>query len=111
MKHTKEQIKEIVLKILSDLEKDYYYPDEIEIQFEHNLKMLWGEPLANGWIIGVGIPSQQFPSTDGDVIVIKIDDHSGDVINYSEGPGRPVPCTVKPNEEGKYQIHVLGDFL
>jgi hypothetical protein len=110
MNYTKEQIKQIVIKILNDLGNDYYFEDKIYIEYEENLKPLWGNVIKKAWSIGIGIPDFQFQHQSGDVIGIDIDDETGEIINYIEGPGRPVPTTVKLNDEGKYVFTNVPNF-
>lgn len=110
MSHTKEEIKEIVIKILKDLDKDYYFKDKIYIEYEENLQPLWGKVIEKGWGVGVIIPDDQFHHPDGAGISIYINDETGEIINYVEGPGRPVPISVKLNNEGKYVFAPVPNF-
>lgn len=105
MNLNKEIVKQIVLKILADLKIDYFKEDEIEIVNESNVKTLWkGVVLSNAWTISIGIPDFQFGDPLGTSIIIIIDDATGEVKNYIEGPGRPVPSTMVNNEDGNYEI-------
>lgn len=111
MKHTEDDIKAIALKIIEDLNNDYYYKDRISIGFEKEQQLLWNGTVKNCWMVGIGIPDFQFNSSDGNVIIIAIDDETGKVYEYREGPGRPAPVTAELNSEGKYKLRVITDKL
>jgi len=107
MIHTEQQIRKIAEKILRDLDVDYHYKDQINIRFNAVKKLLWGGEVSNCWSIAIATPDLQFGAADGAGIRIYIDDETGRIYNYIEGPGRPVPATVKLNEEGKYEFAAL----
>lgn len=111
MKHTETEIKAVALKIMEDLEKDYYYKDQIYINFEETHTLLWGGgEVKNCWSVALITPDFQFGASDGAGISIYIDDETGEVYEYREGPGRPVPLTVKLNNEGKYEFATLDNI-
>lgn len=111
MNYTEEQLKEIAIKIMEGLDKDYYFKDQIDInKYENGLKPLWGDKIEKGWVVSIGIPDSQFQHEDGASILLFIDDETEQIINYVEGPGRPFPLTVKLNDEGKYVFSPVINF-
>ena len=107
MNYTKEEIKELFLKIMSDLEKDYFNEEDIYIFYEENTKHLWiKDPIPKTWTASVeATDNLNYPGRHS--IGLTINDETGEVVNYVEGPGRPVPTTLKKNAEGKYEIAAL----
>lgn len=106
MKHTETQIRAMVIKMMEDLDVSYE-ADSIQISYRRNEKVIWTEEIKDCW--GVGIPVPDFRNRPGeDVIVITIDDETGEVLTYLDAPGRPIPGKLRLNTEGRYVRVALG---
>jgi hypothetical protein len=110
MRHTKEQVHNIALKIIEDRNIHYAFKDEIEVSFERNAQPLWSDDVENCWIIVIPTPDFQF-NDPRDAIIVRMDDDTGEIVSYMEGPGRPIPRKLKLNAEGKYEYVFLTQYM
>jgi hypothetical protein len=107
MKHTKEQIKEIIKRLLVDIKRPYYTSKEFEIEFDKSIKPLFvNKNIANAWEVTVYVQEDQFRDKDEyGYIIIVINDDTGSIESYADlSCGRPVPSKARLNSEGKYEL-------
>lgn len=109
MKHTKEQILDMIKKLLSDLKQEHITTEEINIGFEKNLQINYTQRvLPNGWWASVTVHDEWF-NNEGGILSIYINDDSGNIEGYLDGSsGRPVPMCAKKDPLGKYYLEVIS---
>lgn len=106
MKHTETQIRAMVIKMMGDLDVTYH-ADSIQVSYRLGEKIMWTGEVRDCWSVGVGVPDFR-NRPGGDVVVITIDDETGEVLTYMDAPGRPIPGTLKLNSQGRYVRAALG---
>ena len=106
MKHTETQIRAMVIKMMEDRDVTYE-ADSIQVSYRLSEKIMWTDEVRDCWVAGVGVPDFR-NRPGGDVIVITIDDETGEVLTYLDAPGRPIPGKLRLNTEGRYVRAALG---
>ncbi|WP_138432563.1 hypothetical protein [Winogradskyella algicola] len=109
MNYTEDYCKELLLKVINDLErqrgKEYYDENRpFEAYFEKNQKNLYSkEIIENSWLVCAHLEQDDYWKT-GKIIVL-IDDDSGKALTFVNTKfGRPITFPLEIDEEGKYYI-------
>ena len=106
MNHTEEEIKNIVLKLLKDIDRTYLDNSEIFIESNKDIKIPGiKKTLSIGWKIDVPVTDDQFHKDEPAFILVYIDDDSGTIEGYLDcSMGRPVPMKADLNEDSLYEL-------
>jgi len=110
MNYTEEYVKEILQKIINDLDEwrgeESYYDKEVPFiaYYQENQKNLYNKTIIkHAWIVKATVPKDGWK---GGFIIIVINDDTGKAINYMNSAlgGRPITLPLEIDENGTYFI-------
>lgn len=106
MLHRKQQIEQIVRKLMKDIKRSYLEQNEIYINFESDHKIpVSNKVINNCWHIVVDVKDDQFNKDEPAPILIYVNDDTLTFEGYLDcSMGRPIPLLPKKDSHGIYYL-------
>lgn len=106
MIHTEKQIENLVKRLLSDIEREYYENRTMYITYKGEIELRqYKKTIAKGWLVNVPVHDDQFNKEESEFIIIYVNDETLEFEAYLDcSMGRPVPMIAKKMDNGKYGL-------